>query len=594
MTTPSLKAFKEAFPQLRFMMSAVAGDPLVGRRAKMLVVGLCVFMLLINGLNVLNSYVGRDFMSAIADHKRGMFWWQAFLLVLVFFALTTTSVLSRYMEESLGLLWRKWMTWRLFEIYADHRVYYRLQDHHEADNPDQRIAEDVKAFTTTSISFVLMLSNGVLTVIAFSGVLWSISPTLLLVSILYAIAGTWLTIRLGKPLVQLNYDQLDREASFRAGLLSLRQNADMIALSRREDLWILRGWDRLEALVKNFTTIIGINRNVGFFTTGYNWLIQLIPALIVAPLYIDGKVEFGVITQSAVAFTQLMGAFSLIITQFQSISSFLAVIQRLSNLTETALAESQAQMAISDRITRHGKEKKAITLKGVSIAAQNNHHLLVERLSVTFKTGQPVLVYGPDASALSGLFRAIAGLWPLESGEITRPSLNECLFISERPYLCASSLRELFMRPCLELNQDPGGLDTGNFSHLIPQDKQIITALKAVGLKRLLEEIPDFGVIHDWESERPLIEQQLLVVARALMQKPRFVLLDRPGSTLDHAKVSTVLNLLRAAKITAITFEHSICHPEHHVAALELLGGGRFHWHPSISEPLKEVTQRIN
>ena len=179
-----------------------------------------------------------------------------------------------------------------------------------------------------------MMLNGSFTVIAFSGVLWSISPELFVVSVCYAATGSYLTIRFGRSLIRLNYDQLDKEANFRSSLIYLRANAESVALSRREGHLLHLGLKNLDDLVQNFLRIITINRNVNFFTTGYNWLIQIIPALIVAPLFIQGKVEFGVITQSAIAFTQLLGAFSLIVTQFQSISSYTAVLARLSSLSE--------------------------------------------------------------------------------------------------------------------------------------------------------------------------------------------------------------------------------------------------------------------
>ena len=192
---------------------------------------------------------------------------------------------------------------------------------------------------------MLILLNASLTVIAFSGVMWTISPLLFVVSVLYAAVGTFMTVIFGRPLVQLNYDQLDKEANLRGSLIYLRGNAESVAVSRREGHLIQLSLKYLGDLAMNFRRIIAVNRNVGFFTTGYNWLIQIIPALIIAPLFIDGKVEFGVITQSAIAFTQLLGAFSIIVNQFQSISSYTAVLARLAALAEArekAKAEEEA------------------------------------------------------------------------------------------------------------------------------------------------------------------------------------------------------------------------------------------------------------
>ena len=210
----------------------------------------------------------------------------------------------------------------------------------ELANPDQRIAEDVRAFTVTTLSFTLMLLNSSFTMIAFSGVLWSISPLLFIVSVLYAAGGSFITILLARPLVELNYDQLDKEASFRSELLQVQQQAESIFLGRQEARHAARLLDRLDSLVANFRQITAINRNVGFFSTGYNWLIQIIPVLIIAPAFMNGDIEFGVITQSAMAFSTLVAAFSLIVTQFQSISNFAAVVARLGSLME-AIERSQ-------------------------------------------------------------------------------------------------------------------------------------------------------------------------------------------------------------------------------------------------------------
>ncbi len=242
------------------------------------------------------------------------------------------AVLYRFAEERLGLLWRSWLTRKVTEHYLDGRTYLRLKESAEIDNPDQRIAEDIRAFTTTTLSFSLIILNSTLAAISFSGVLWTISPLLFVVAVGYAALGTLTTVLLGRPLVGLNYRQSDREADFRSALIHVGENAESIALLRREDRLRARLMRRIDELVENSRRITSVNRNLGFFTTGYNYLIQIIPALIVAPRFIRGEVEFGVITQSTMAFTQLLGAFSLFINQVGSITSFAAVVARLSEL----------------------------------------------------------------------------------------------------------------------------------------------------------------------------------------------------------------------------------------------------------------------
>jgi vitamin B12/bleomycin/antimicrobial peptide transport system ATP-binding/permease protein len=295
----------------------------VGRKAKLIFAALVLLLLAANALNVANSFVGRNFMTAIADRDMPGFIRQAFTYVGVFAALTLVAVISRFGEERLGLLWRDTMTRGIVRRYLADGNYQKVSG--AVANPDQRISEDVRAFNVTSLSFTLMGLNSAFTIAAFSEVLWTISPLLFGVAVLYAAGGSLFTIVLGRPLIRLNYDQLDKEAGFRSELIHVRDNSEAIMQARYEESQTARLLSRLDDLVANFRKITSINRNVGFFTTGYNWLIQIIPALIIAPAFIEGKVEFGVITQSAMAFAALVAAFSLIVTQFQSLSSFAAV-----------------------------------------------------------------------------------------------------------------------------------------------------------------------------------------------------------------------------------------------------------------------------
>ncbi len=568
---------RETLQHILQLFRDITADAEVGRKAVALFSGLCLFLLIISGLNVLNSYVGRDFMTAIADHDRPHFWRYALLTVAVFAALTLVSVLQRYLEETLGLLWRKWLTWRIYQRYADHRVFWRLEDNHGPENPDQRIAEDVRAFTTTTLSFTLMLLNGALTVIAFSGVLWTISPLLFGVALLYASAGTWLTYRLGQPLIRMNYDQLDREAEFRASLIHLRENADQVALSRREDLWMLRSRRHLDELADNFGRIIRVNRTVGFFTTGYNWLIQLIPALFIAPLFIEGRVEFGVITQAALAFTQLLGAFSLIITQFQSISSFAAVVSRLTRLSDAARAAETAERAASAAATGEGQGAAGFGYQHVTLQSPQGKPLISD-LSVDFAPGRPVLIHGPDDQARDALFRASAGIQAPAEGFIRRPGLDQALFVSERPYLCPGSLRELFLRPL------PERTDTGRLSleeaTLATPERTLRAALKALGLGQLVQRYDGLDSVHDWDSVLSLEEQQLLVIARVLSCKPLFVFLDRPETSLSVNRLHHTLEALIAAGITPVTLAKDDSLSAFHPDRLTLKSGGGWRWQP--------------
>src|SRR5262245_5340755 len=411
----------------------------VGRRAKLMFVALIVFLLALSGLNVVNSYVGRDFMTAIEQRNMPGFVRLALLYVGVFAGSTVVAVIYRFTEERLALMWRDWLTRQLIGLYLDYPTYYRLSHHRHADgdvaNPDQRIAEDVRTFTATTISFVLLLLNGTLTAIAFSGVLWSISPLLFAVAVGYAATGSLLTVLLGRPLIWLNYDQADREANLRSSLIHVRENAESLVLLRHERLLGDRLLRNLDAVVSNFRRIIGVNRNLNFFTTGYNYLIQIIPALIVAPLFIRGDLQFGVITQSAMAFSQVLGAFSLIVTQFQSISSFAAVVARLGALAE-GYERAQAVTLFSTEFCPHHRAPAECpicspqqgllpTLPTITIreaegrVAYERLTLLIppearvgiRALSISITNGIRTLELRPDEAAKRALLSATVGGW---------------------------------------------------------------------------------------------------------------------------------------------------------------------------------------
>jgi putative ATP-binding cassette transporter len=291
--------------------------------------GIVALLLTLNALNVANSYVGRNFMTAIALRDRGQYLRFAFLYVGVFAASAVTAVSQQFVQDRLALSWRNGLTRHLIDRYLSGHTFERISAKKDIDNPDQRIAEDVRTFTSTLLSFVVMITNAALTTVAFAGVLWSISPLLLLTAILYAAGGSMFTVLLGYRLVALNNLHLKKEADLRYSLIHVRERGEQYEPQEARGIHV-----RLRRVVRNSRAIIGVTRNVGFFTSGYNYLVPILPIFIVAPLYLRGKIELGVVTQSAMAFAQLLGAFSLIVAQFQSISAFAAVVRRLSSLWE--------------------------------------------------------------------------------------------------------------------------------------------------------------------------------------------------------------------------------------------------------------------
>ena len=529
-------------------------------RAGAFFTALVVLLLGINGLNVLNSYVGRDFMTAIEQRDRSAFLRQALLYVGVFGASTVAAVLYRFAEERLGLLWRGWLTGRLVGTYLGERTYYHLNATSVLPNPDQRIAEDVRTFVTMTLSLFLMALNATLTVLAFSGVLWTISPTLFLVGIGYAIVGSLLTILLGRRLAQLNYRQSDREADFRAALIHVRENAESIALLHRDRQLESRLRDRLDAVVENAKRIIAINRNVGFFTTGYNYMIQIIPALIVAPLFIRGDAAFGVITQSAMAFSLLLGAFSLIITQFQTISSYAAVLARLSALVDAVepIPDGEPKIIAVEEDGRLAYER-------LTLRAPGDGRVIVDDLSVVMASGTRVLVRSSDATVREVFMRATAGVWDDGDGRIIRPPLDEIAFLPERPYLPPGTLREVL-----------GGQNS------LPDasSEEMVRTLASLGVADVVARAEGLDHERDWNDLLSIAEQQLTSIARLLLERPQFVFIDHLEHALDPGQFDAVREAFARAGTTCITMGDADDALDGCDAVLDIARDGRWSWKP--------------
>ncbi|TBZ31818.1 ABC transporter ATP-binding protein/permease [Rhizobium leguminosarum] len=531
----------------------------VGSKAGLMFAGLVALLFALSSLNVVNSYVGRNFMTAIANRETPEFIRQAIFYIGVFAAFTIVAVVSRFIEERLALLWREFLTRRAINLYLADRAYYQLDVSGQLSHPDQRITEDMRVFTVTTLSFVLMVLNSSLTIIAFSGVLWSISPLLFVVAVLYAACGSYLTIALGRPLIKLNYDQLDKEASFRSGLIQVRENAESIVLAHCEEQQSFRLLQRLEDAVTNFRKVTAINRNVGFFTTGYNWLIQIIPALIIAPAYMRGDIDFGVITQSGAAFAMLVGAFSLIITQFQSISTFAAVVARLSSLME-AIEQVRAPAGSGIAIV---EEKGRLAYETLTLLSSASEVPVVKDLSVSIPIGMRVLITGPAQAARVALFRATAGISFKGSGRIIRPGPDDILFLPQRPYLPTSTLHQILVRNVR--------------SSKIPDDR-IIQLLHELNLERVLAQAGGLDAEKDWEKLLSLQEQQLLALVNILLAAPQFVFLDRIDTTLGLEQFPRILQILSENSITCINNAETDVLRDCHDAVLEYGEDGSWTW----------------
>lgn len=313
---------------------------------------LAALLLAVNGLNFLNSYIMRDFMTDL-EQKKSTFFLLGLALAGVFGLASIGEAVQYFTEQRMGLIWREWLTQHLLDRFLAYRAHHQLTDNSAIDNPDERISEDAKTFTTSSLSFIVLILNALLALALFLGVLWSITPWLVLTAVLYSAAGSLGTILLGRKLISLNNQQLRKEADFRFSLVQVRQDGDSDNQQNGQAPTKDQLWDRFTQVVANFRKIISVTRNVGIFTKEFNYLIQILPALVVAPLYIRNEVSFGVIPQAAMAFGQVVGAFSLIVTKFQEASTLAAVVNRLAGMWEAT--ESADAPEKSGDLSTHAK-----------------------------------------------------------------------------------------------------------------------------------------------------------------------------------------------------------------------------------------------
>jgi vitamin B12/bleomycin/antimicrobial peptide transport system ATP-binding/permease protein len=318
---------------------------------------------------------------------------------------------------------------------------------------------------------------------------------------------------------------------------------------------------RLHDVIANNKLIIKVTRNLGFFINGYNYFIQLIPLLIVAPLYMRGEVEFGVITQSAMAFAAFLGAFSLIVTQFENLSSFAAVTHRVDQI---AAAIEQARTPIPDGL-QIVTDPTRLVYSDLSLWTERQHRVLIKDLTLPIAAGTHILVTGPDGVAQTALFLATAGLWEAGRGQIRRPDSNGIYFVPKQPLTVQCTIRSVLV---VTNPERP-------FS-----DAEIHAALEKVGLESTIERVG--GLDHEMHAPSILsaAEQRLLVLARVLLAAPRFVFLDRMGGELSPDQVAQMYVLLRESSISYLSIGDLQPLARYHDMALELDGHGAWRLSP--------------
>lgn len=532
--------------------------------------GLLSLTLVLSGLtlagSVFFSYVGRDMMTALAERNGPVFFYTMLPLLAYNVVSGPVVAISGYVTGKLMLDWRQWLTERFLDASLRDRTFYRISLDPSIDNPDQRISEDLNNFVGFAVSFVIQILQGLATGASFVLVLWLISPLLVLTLIVCVGGGSLLTIVIGRPLIGFNFAQRRLEADFRYALVGLRNNAEAIALygaERREHQVLLK---RLHAVIQNLRLLIARQRTLAFFTYGYDFLLPLIPVLALAPMFFAGTIEFGKITQASAAFITLRASFSIIIDQFNSLSSFTAVVERLGAYLEASRARptpgepADAASAEGDGPGIEMVEAARLAIERLTLSAPHSRKTLVRDLSFEVATVGDLLIVGESGAGKTSILRAIAGLWQSGTGRIVRPPLAHMMFLPQRPHMIAGSLRDQLCYP-----------HAGSVA-----DEQLVAILGLVSLDGLPERIGGFDAEVKWEDLLSLGEQQQIAFARLLFNRPAYAFLDEATSALDPGKEEALYRSLAAARISIVSVGDRVRLLKYHHTVLELLGDGRW------------------
>jgi vitamin B12/bleomycin/antimicrobial peptide transport system ATP-binding/permease protein len=499
-------------------------------------------------LNLGNVYISvrlnewnNAFYNALQKLDSGEFFRQLGVFCILAFTFIVMAVYALYLSQMLQLRWRRWLTRRYLGDWLTDGAYYQLELKRATDNPDQRISEDLNQFTSFALNLSLGLLTSVVSLVSFLVILWGLSgpaniplgawgtvhiPAYLVwAALLYAGLGTWLTIKIGRPLVPLNFDQQRFEADFRFSLVRLRENAESVALYRGEamELGVFR--ERFQSVFENFWQIMKRQKRLAWFTSGYAQVALIFPIVVVAPRYFAKQIGLGGLMQVVSAFTSVQNSLSFIITSYTNIATWQAVTERLSGFEERLSAIHRSTREAPKLLIRRAEE--GISLKGVDLDLPDGAPLLRE-VSLAVERGSAVLISGPTGAGKSTLLRAIAGIWPYGRGEI-RLAKGLNLFVPQRPYFPLGTLATALFYPSGDSNR----LSTSRLEYVLTQ----------VGLSALVSEL---NTVQDWSQRLSPGEQQRLAFARVFLMQPSLLFLDEATSALDERSEAQLYGLLRA------------------------------------------------
>ena len=522
---------------------------------------LILFLLVNTNLNVvINSQQG-NLLSALAAQDGKKFWMTAKYLFSLYLILTINWGVYNYLRKKLILYWRRWLTRDFLSKYLRNRAFYKLSQYQqEIDNPDQRIAEDINEFADGSLAFFFDLLYTCTQGIAFSAVLWRISPNLTIILVVYVGSGTLITTRLfGKKLVKLNYEQKKKEGDFRFGLVRLRENAESVAFYRGEDQELNQINQLFNHVFSNFNKIV-IDQELylNSFIKLYQNIPWILPAVIIGPQILAGNIEIGKFAEAQGAFNKLFRAMYVIVKRFDKLVDFTSRIDRLvefDNFLQKLKRKMPHQSIQSSTINT--LEDGHFEIQDLTLYTPNYQRTLLQDVSVKLPSAQGMLIRGMSGCGKSSLLRAISGLWTSGQGTIIRPPLEEILFVPQRPYMVLGTLRNQLLYP--QVNNRIS-------------DQELHQILHQVNLPDLAQRFDGFDTEMDWADVFSLGEQQRIALARILIARPQYVILDEATSALDVENEENFYRHLLTLGTTFISVGHRPTLVKYHHLILELSG----------------------
>lgn len=455
--------------------------------------------------------------------------------------------LKNYIQGKISLDWRKWMTSEYLQKYFSQQSFYQLQVNSQVDNPDQRLAEDIKNVTQRLVSLFVIFLDSLVQLIGFIGVLWLISPILMYSLVTYAVVGSVVTtLMFGKVLIGINFEQLKREADFRYGLVRVRENAEAIAFYNGQNQESQQLKQKFKEVFTNIKRLIRWQFQLNIFQNGYQFLTFILPFLILAPRIFSRELEIGAVTQSQAAFERVGLALGLIITQFNQISALAAGIERLTELINVLQKEPESKIQFA--------ENTHIAIKNLTLELPQKGNL-IEDISLTVKPSESLIIVGASGVGKTSLLRAIAGLWVHGKGRIERPENNSLLFLPQRPYMPWGSLRQQLIYP----------QTANNITNQI-----LLEILEEVQLPDLAARYGSLDAVIDWSRVLSLGEQQRLALARLLIIQPKYAILDEATSALDAETEASLYQKLQKTSVTYISVGHRRELLNYHQFVLEL------------------------